>query len=137
METFKIEAILAAVEYKSLSRAAEEFSYVTLQRGYGINTVHYNLSDPEIKEFCTILNSISAEDCKLEKRYNDRKDDTIAMYRNGEYWVFQLLEEPQIYVLLDTEQAPEYGANGSGKHVIIESPELWNYVVNMLENALK
>ncbi|MBR6794132.1 MAG: LysR family transcriptional regulator [Clostridia bacterium] len=27
METFKIEAILAAVEYKSLSRAAEEFSY--------------------------------------------------------------------------------------------------------------
>lgn len=119
--------------YESFSEWAdelnsEEVKKFLVHKGFGQEQLYYDAPKEEFVEFLELLQAIPEEDCYRKDIYADGYEDYFLYFMCGEAEVnLKCLEDKTIeYVYSVPKFAPQ------GRKLIIDSLELWNYIVDLV-----
>lgn len=105
---------------------AEKMQYFHVANGYRDDCPRYDGTKEDFAEFLEILQSISEEDCY-------RRDEYAKEYEDY-YLYFALKDEDGVLLACLEDKTVEYrytsGFAPQGRTLIIDSTELWNYIVD-------
>ena len=114
------------------SLTAETIQWADAAKGYGIEKISYSIPENEYAELTDLLQSITDEHCFRRKPEADDNGYRLALYRADKLWLFKCLEDGTIGLMFnDAETGAYYGSEGD--LLILESPALWNYIVNTVD----
>lgn len=126
----------AKPEYASFSEWADELvvdkmEWVQVSKGVGPEKLSYSLSEEEVEQFCRLLESIPEEKCYRRGEFVAEYEEYRIMFMYaGKDMGFKCLEDGTVQLLPHTE-LPEF--TPEGKVLVIDSPELWNYIVDTVD----
>ena len=104
----------------------EEVEYFHVHKGFGDNEIRYEATKEEFTEFLTLLQSIPEEDCYRRDTYADGYEDCFLYFLCGEDEVNLKCLEDKTVEYVYSRFAPQ------GRKLIIDSPKLWDYIVDMI-----
>ena len=106
-----------------------------VSKGYGTEQLRYEGTEEDFEQFCELLKKIPEEKCYRRKQTVERYEKYHLYFLSGENEVlFHCLEDKTVLYVGHSEMskfAPE------GKNLIIDSPELWNYIVDTVNQKGK
>lgn len=122
----------AGFEEWTRSLKIEDIQDATLSKGYGAESIGYDIPKREYGQLCAVLGTITEKNCSNREQTGDKLDGyKLYIIRDNKDWLFQCLDDGTIRLLFDdAEMAAYYG--GEGTSLIIESPELWNYIMDTI-----
>lgn len=126
----------AKIQYASFSEWAEtlnpeEIEYFEVSKGYASEKKYYLPTDEEFAQFCKLLQSIPEEDCYRRRESVGQYEAYSLHFMCGENEaLLKPLEDKTVWFAGSTEM-PDFAP--AGKVLIIDSPELWNYIVEMAD----
>ncbi len=115
------------------SLTVEEIQWAQASKEYGVEKIYYTVPAEEMDKLRAILCSITDDACSRKKPEGDNEDGyRLALYRADKLWLFKCLSDGTIGLMFnDAETGAYFGCEGS--LLIIESPELWNYIVDTVD----
>ncbi len=126
----------AKLQYASFSEWAdtlnpEELQYFEVLKGKASEKRYYLPTNEEFAQFCELLQSIPEEDCYRRKETVDVYEDYVVWFLCGENEVLLKCLEDETVLYVGSTEMPEFAPEG--KVLIIDSPELWNYIVDTVD----
>ena len=126
----------AKLQYASFSEWAdtlnpEELQYFEFLKGNASEKRYYLPTNEEFAQFCELLQSIPEEDCYRRKETVDVYEDYMVWFLCGENEVLLKCLEDETVLYVGSTEMPEFAPEG--KVLIIDSPELWNYIVDTVD----
>lgn len=123
----------ASFEEWTSSLTGEAIEWAETAKGYGIEEISYTIPESEFDNLSTLLGTITDENCFHKKpEADDENGYRLALYRDDKLWLFKCLADGSIGLMFnDPETGAYYGSEGS--LLIIEYPELWNYIVDTVD----
>ncbi|MBQ2697095.1 MAG: M56 family metallopeptidase, partial [Clostridia bacterium] len=112
---------------------AEEIQWAELSRGYGVDVLSYTVPEAEYEALCTLLGGITDDQCHRRNPAGDDIDGTrLALYRRDKLWLFKCLDDGTVGLMFhDPETGAYFGSEG--KLLILESPELYQFIMETVE----
>ena len=111
---------------------AEAIQWAETAKGYGIEKVSHTVPESERDALSTLLTAITDEHCFRRKPEAEDNGYRLALYRDDKLWLFKCLADGTIGLMFhDGETGAYYGSEGD--LLIIESPDLWNYIVETVD----
>lgn len=106
----------------------KEFELFEIHKGRGPVELYYAPTVEEFGDLCELLKTIPEEKCYRRKQTVGRDEEYSMFFLSGENEaVFQCLEDKTILFFGNSEM-PKFAPDG--KSLIIDSPELWHYIVD-------
>lgn len=107
----------------------EKMEYFYVHKGFGDNQIGYKASEEEFATFLNIFQGVPEEDCYRRDKFANGYEDYFLFFICGEDTVnLRCLEDKTIeYVYSEPNFAPE------GRTLIIDSPKLWQYIVDLVD----
>ena len=123
----------ASFEEWTSSLTGEAIEWAETAKGYGIEEISYTIPKSDFDNLSTLLGTITDENCFRKKpEADDENGYRLALYRDDKLWLFKCLADGSIGLMFnDPETGAYYGSEGS--LLIIEYPELWNYIVDTVD----
>ena len=123
----------ASFEEWTSSLTGEAIEWAETAKGYGVEEISYTVPESEFDDLSALLGNITDENCSRKNPEADDEDGyRLALYRDDKLWLFKCLADGTIGLMFnDPETGAYYGSEG--KLLIIEHPELWNYIVNTVD----
>ena len=123
----------AKQQYASFSEWADtinsaQFQSFVIEKGYGPAELYYAPTQEEFGQFCELLRSIPEEDCLRRKQtVGEYEEYHLFFLSGGDEVLLKCLEDGTVLYGGSTKM-PKFAPDG--KSLIIDSPELWNYIVD-------
>ena len=121
----------AKPSYKSFSEwaktlDAEKMEYFHVSKGYGKSELRYDGTKEDFTEFLKILQAVSEEDCYRRDKFANEYEEYFLFFEltDEEGVLLACLEDKTIEYRYTSDLAPQ------GRTLIIDSPEIWNYIVD-------
>lgn len=112
----------------------EKIDWAEAGQGYGAEKISYSLTEADYGELVPLLALVTEENSSREFPDGvDRMDYRLAVHYDGQLWLFHCYTNELVSVTFDTpETAAYYGCESSP--LVVESPALWQYIVNTVDN---
>lgn len=119
----------------SLTEGAIEIAEVASD--YGIAARRYAIPQEEYRTLVALLRSVTeANSSRKPPKDLERIDCRLALHCNGKLWLFHCYENELLGLMFhDAETGAYYGCEG--KLLYIDSPLLWEYIVNTAAQKAK
>lgn len=123
----------ASFEEWASSLTGEAIEWAETAKGYGVEEISYTVPESEFDDLSALLATITDENCSRKKpEAANEAGYRLALYRDDKLWLFKCLADGTIGLMFnDAETGAYYGSEG--KLLIIEHPELWNYIVDTVD----
>ena len=123
----------ASFEEWTSSLTGEAIEWAETAKGYGVEEISYTVPESEFDDLSALLATITDENCSRKKpEAANEAGYRLALYRDDKLWLFKCLADGTIGLMFnDAETGAYYGSEG--KLLIIEHPELWNYIVDTVD----
>ena len=123
----------ASFEEWTSSLTGEAIEWAETAKGYGVEEISYTVPGSEFDDLSALLATITDENCSRKKpEAANEAGYRLALYRDDKLWLFKCLADGTIGLMFnDAETGAYYGSEG--KLLIIEHPELWNYIVDTVD----
>lgn len=111
----------------------EKISWAQVSREYGIAKDSYVLAEEEYAELLSMLRTVTeAVSSRKEKAKRLEAGYRLEFFYEGTLWLFKCCENGIVSLTFDSaETGAIYGCEGS--LLYINSPDLWTYVVNTVD----
>lgn len=121
----------------SAALTAENVEWAAVSRGYGIEKISYDVPTEEYGDTITVLKTVTEKNSTRKAPENsERNEHNLAFYYEGRLWLFQCRENGCVSLTFeDAETGALYGCEG--KLLYINSPELWNYIMDTVNTKAK
>ena len=114
---------------------ADKFETFAVCKGYGDTEIRYQGYKIDFVKFYKILKATPEEKCYRRKQTVETYEDYYAHFSyEGKDVIFHCLEDKTLLFVGDSEM-PQFAPKG--KDLIINNPELWNYIVDTLNERGK
>ena len=123
--------------YPSFSEWVDTLTVEEIQRAYvasnyGVYRINYTLSHNDYEELVHIFKSLDENDFSREKAGSFSIDNCrLALYRQDKRWLFKCLDDGTVGLMFNDAETGRY-FDSEGKHLIIFSDELWNYITDLV-----
>lgn len=116
---------------------AEHVEWAEISRGYGLEKISYTVPAEEYAGLVTVLKTVTEQNSTRKIPDNsERNEHNLAFYYEGKLWLFQCRENGCVSLTFeDAETGAQYGCEG--KLLYINSPELWNYIMDTVNTNAK
>lgn len=127
----------AKLQYDSFSEWAAQldvtdFKYLHVANGYGASDkLYYYLSEEEGEQLCELIQSIPEEDCYRRSQSEDEYESYRMFFQYKENDILLKCLEDKTILFSGNSEFSDFAPKG--KALIIDSPELWNYIVDTVE----
>ena len=124
----------ASFEEWTSSVTEENIQWAEMAKEYGMEEISYTISGTEFRELAQLLGTITDGDCSRKNSISANEEGyRLALYRDDKLWLFKCLDDGNLILQFnDIETASHYGCDG--KCLIIESPELWEYIKGSVDS---
>lgn len=111
----------------------EDIQWAETSKEYGIEKIYYTVPTEEMDQLRAILCSITEEACSREQPEGSNDEGyRLVLYRADKLWLFKCLSDGTVGLMFnDSETGTYFGCEGS--LLVIKSPELWNYIVDTVD----
>ncbi len=131
----------AKIQYANFSEWVETldadayFGRLEVGKGYGEDAKDYYGTKEEFEEFYELLKDVPEEKCYRRKQNVEEYERYYLYFNLGGEKEMQLtcLEDKTLLCLFNNE-APKFAQ--AGKKLIIDSPEVWNYIVDAVNEKI-
>ncbi len=114
---------------------ADKFETFAVCKGYGDTEIRYQGYKIDFVKFYKILKTTPEEKCYRRKQTVETYEDYYAHFSyEGKDVIFHCLEDKTLLFVGDSEM-PQFAPEG--KDLIINNPELWNYIVDTVNERGK
>ena len=103
----------------------EKVKHFHVAKGFGKDSLRYDATEAEVVEFLELIQTISEDECYRRDQYAKGYEDYYLFFENdGEGVQLKCLEDKTVEYVYNSDFAPQ------GRTLIIDSPKLWNYIVD-------
>ena len=115
----------------------EDIALAEVASGYGVDQRSYDITPEEYPELTAVLRTVTEKNSTRKKTTDsERLDYRLALYTHGKLWLFHCLEDKTVSLMFnDRETGAYFGCQG--KLLYIDSPELWEYIVTLVDDNAK
>lgn len=110
-----------------------KIAWAEASQGYGVDKVSYSVSPLEYPQLVQVLQSVTEEASRRKAPKNDdRIDYRLALHTDGKLWLFHCRDSGMVDLMFSDPATGDY-FGCEGKLLYIDSPELWSYIVNTVD----
>lgn len=123
----------AKIDEWSGALTADGFQWAEASSGYAGEKVSYSLNGEDFETLAELLRDVTEKNCtRKTPKDSERIDYRLSFEYEGKLWLFHCLSNGMIDINFeDLETASYYGCDDS--QLYVNSPELWNYIVDMVD----
>ncbi len=109
----------------------EQIEWAEIATGYGTEKLSYTVPETEYSELISYLETVTEENASRKERYGFL-DYYLALRYEQKLWLLHCTDEHGMVGITfeDPETAELYGCGKNGGILTIESPALWDYILN-------
>lgn len=127
----------AKIDEWSGALTADKVAWAEVAADYGIHKQSYDLAPEEYAALVELLRTVTEENsARKSPASGERIDYRLSLHADGKLWLFHCRNDGLVAL---TFNDPETGAyfGCEGKLLYIDSPALWEYIVDTVDSKAK